>query len=145
MENIKAAATAVERNIGVIAANDTEKNVARLTLDRHGLIQDCNPTGAALFKYALGTLVRKHVSILLPQLADIELLQNGEINPQLRFLCRLGRQFEAVNQQGERFATQLFFNVLGSTESAQLSLIVRPVQDASDNWQRPWAAGMGAS
>lgn len=136
MENMKAAATAAQHNISVIGANDPEGNIARLTLDSNGLIQDCNPSCAALFKYCVGALVRQHVSILLPQLADSELLQNGEINPQLRFLCRLGRHFQAINQHGERFATQLFLNVLDSAERGQLSLIVRPVQDSSDDWQR---------
>jgi hypothetical protein len=139
MDKFKSALKATKRKISVMGPAGAEENIARLTLDGHGFIQDCNCVCEALFNGGLGTLVRQHVSILLPQLADFELLQNGEINPQLRFLCRIGRQFQAVNLRGERFATQLFLNVLDSAGRDQLALIIRPVQDSTDDLQRALA------
>jgi hypothetical protein len=135
MENIKSAATATKRKISVMGPAGAEEDIARLMLDGHGSIQDCNGVCEALFSVALGTLLRQHVSILLPQLTGFQLLQNGEINPQLRFLCRIGHQFQAVNWRGERFATQLFLNVLENAGQDQLALIIRPVQDSTDDLQ----------
>jgi hypothetical protein len=37
-----------------------------------------------------------------------------------------------VNHDGERFATELFFNVLDSSGQGQLSLIVRAAQQIDD-------------
>jgi PAS domain-containing protein len=133
METIKITAAAAQHKIDVIALGGDGADLARLTLDSHGLIEDCNRIGEDLFKYSLGTLVGRHVSMLLPQLVEFELLQRGEINPQLRFLCRVGRNFQAVNQHGARFATQLFWNVLDGAGHCQVSLIVRPAQETPDS------------
>lgn len=101
---------------------------AVLTLDDTGMIRDCNRAGEALFKYRRSELVWRHVSILLPQLADMKLMQDGQPNPRLRFLCRVGRRFQAVTHDMEHFASELFFNVLEKAGRKQLLLIVRPAE-----------------
>lgn len=106
--------------------------MAALTLDDRGMVCDCNPASEALFKYRRSELIRRHVSMLLPQLAGLELVQNGEPNPRLRFLCRIGQSYQAVTQCGESFAGQLFFNVLDNIGCGRLSLIVRPAGDAQN-------------
>jgi PAS domain S-box-containing protein len=105
------------------------KDVAALTLDDRGMVCDCNRAGEALFRYSRSELVWRHVSMVLPQLAGLEMMANGEPNPRLRFLCRIGRQFQAVTHDGRRFASELFLSLLDSKGHGRLSLIVRPIED----------------
>jgi len=79
-----------------------------------------------LFKYRRCELVCRPVSMLLPQLGELELITSGHLNPYLRFLSRIGHHFHAVTRDGERFRSKLFFNLVGSPERGYLSLIVRP-------------------
>ena len=121
-----AASAAVAYRRGLVTA-DGEDDVAALTLDDRGMVCDCNRAGAALFKYRRSELVWRHVSMLLPQLANMELMQNGQPNQHLRFLCRIGRSFQAVTQDGEHFSGQIFLNVLDQPGRGRLSLIVRAI------------------
>ncbi|MFA7270434.1 MAG: hypothetical protein WC073_13935 [Sterolibacterium sp.] len=104
--------------------------MAALTLDDRGVIRDCNQASEALFKYRRNELAWRHVSALLPQLANLELMHNGQPDPRLRFLCHAGRHFQAVTQSGGHLASELFFNRLDSTECSGLKLIVRPAKEA---------------
>jgi hypothetical protein len=104
--------------------------MAGLMLDDLGMIRDCNPESEALFKYRRSHLVSQHVSLLLPQLAELELIQKGQPNVRLSFLSRIGHHFQATPRKGERLACKLFFNVLDSTGHGQMLLIVRPVETA---------------
>ncbi|MCX7175227.1 MAG: hypothetical protein NT159_15165 [Proteobacteria bacterium] len=106
-----------------------EGEMAALTLNGRGLVRDCSRASEALFKYRRGDLVWRHVSLLLPQLAVLELVQNGEINPRLRFLCRIGHAFQAVTQDGKQFPSELFFNRINSPADESLTLIVRPASE----------------
>jgi hypothetical protein len=110
---------------GVIAAGAGE-DIAALTLDERGMIRDCSRGAEVLFRCRRSELVWRHVSMLLPQLAELELMPNGQPNPRLRFLCRIGRQLQAVTHDGECFACDLFLNVLDGTRHGRLLLIVRP-------------------
>jgi len=109
----------------------SEDHVAALRLDASGMARDCSRASEALFKYRRSELVWRPVSMLLPQLADWELVQNGQPNPHLKFLCRISRRFQAVTRDGKHFAAELFFNLLNSTGRNGLSLIVRPAAEAA--------------
>ena len=79
-----------------------------------------------LFKYHRDEMTGRHISMLLPQLAEFELMQQGQANPLLRYLCRLGSRFQAIKRDGGHFASELFFNMLDNAAHERLSLIVRP-------------------
>lgn len=115
----------------VIAPGD---DMAALTLDERGMILDCSHGAETLFKYRRSELVWRHVSMLLPQLAELDLMPNGQPNPRLRFLCRIGRHVQAMTRDGDRFASDLFFNVLDATAHGRLSLIVRPAEDTASDY-----------
>jgi len=121
---------------------DAGLEAATLTLDDRGMIRDCNSAAERLFKYRRGDLARREVSLLLPQLAAMAILSNGELNPHLRFLCRIGRVFHAVAQDGERFASDIYFNVLDGADPCRVTLIVRPV--ATDAANRRWLGAVDA-
>jgi len=116
-----------------VIAGGAREDLAVLTLDDRGMICDCDRASETLFRYRRSELVWKHVSVLLPQLAGLELMPNGQPNPRLRFLCRIGRHFQVVTQDGEHFASELLLNVLDNMGRNRLLLIVRPAEEpASD-------------
>jgi PAS domain-containing protein len=114
------------------ASSDGSTDVARLALNSRGVIRDCNRAAEVLFQTSRLALLRRHVSLLLPQLAHTDLIKNGQINPHLRFLSRIGRDFETVRQDGERFPSRIFLSALGGAEGGELSLIVRPATAANE-------------
>lgn len=126
-QSAAASAATVGRGAGFSAG--AGEDIAALTVDAHGMICDCNGASETLFKYRRSQLVWRHVSMLLPHLAELELIQNGQPNLQLRFLNRIGRHFQAVTQDGEHFASEIFLNLLDSTGHGRLSLIVRPASE----------------
>jgi PAS domain-containing protein len=106
---------------------DIQDDPAVLTLNDRGMICDCNRSGEALFSYRRSEMVWQHVSMLLPQLADMELVQDGAPNSRLRYLSRIGHRFQAVARNGNCFASELFLNVLDKRRCNRLLLIARPV------------------
>jgi len=110
----------------VVAAGAGE-GTAALTLDGRGMICDCDRAGEMLFGYRRSDVVWHHVSMLLPQLTESGLMLNGQVEPHLRFLSRIGRPFVAVTRNGANFACELFFNILDGTSHGRVSLIVRQV------------------
>lgn len=94
-------------------------------LDEHGIVCDCDGASEMLFGHHRSEMISQHVSMLLPQLAGVELLKDGQPNAKLRFHCRIGVFFEALRRSGERFSCDLFLNSLGNPGSPPLRLIVR--------------------
>lgn len=88
-------------------------DLAVLTLDDLGVIRDCSRACEQMFGYLPDELQGRHVSSLLPQLPDSELVQEGRINPRLAHLCHCAVAFEARRRDGQRFASELFINRLG--------------------------------
>jgi len=102
-----------------------EDGVATLLLDQRGMIRGCNGASENLFGYRRSEVVWQHVSMLLPQLADTELVCAGQLNPRLLFLCRIGGYFKAQKQNGQSFASDLFLLNLSNSDSSDLRMIVR--------------------
>lgn len=105
-----------------------EDGVATLLLDQRGMIRGCNGASENLFGYRRSEVVWQHVSMLLPQLADTDLVCDGQLNPRLLFLCRIGGYFKAQKHNGQSFASDLFLLDLSNSDSSDLRLIVRPFQ-----------------
>ncbi len=100
-----------------------------LTLDERGMICDCSRAGEKLFGYGRKDIVWQHVSKLLPELSDIELLKGGQFNPQLGFLCHCGHHFRATNRLGNVFLSELHFVLLNGTDKHTIRMIVQPFDD----------------
>lgn len=106
-----------------------EAAFAVLLLHDNGMIAECNEVGVDLFDCSLSMLAWRHVSTLLPQLAEISLIQeDGQINPRLRFLSRLGYHFEAVGMNDKYFFCELFFIAVEHRGRHYLRIIVRPIE-----------------
>jgi PAS domain S-box-containing protein len=109
-----------------VGTRRTEDGMAALTLDERGMICDCNSASEKLFGYRRSELVWRHVSMLLPQLTGIDLLEDGRINAELRFRCHIDYRFQVLNRNGERFLGGLWLNDLRNNGSRRLRAIVRP-------------------
>lgn len=84
-----------------------------LTLDDQGVIRDCNRACEQVFGYPPNELSGCHVSTLLPQLPDTELVEEGRINSRLAHLCHCAFAFQARRRDGQVFSSELFINRLG--------------------------------
>jgi PAS domain S-box-containing protein len=95
---------------GIPGARSTD--LATFTVDDLGVIRDCSGACEPVFGYVQEALVGRHISMLLPQLADTDLVQEGRINSRLAFLCHCAFAFQARRRDGQSFAGELFINRL---------------------------------
>lgn len=102
-----------------------------LMLDERGLIHDCSNSSAQLFGYQRGDLVLQHFSMLFPQLSQVVLVVNGNINSRLSFLCHCGHHFMAQGREGRAFLSKLSFVLLEIAGKGVLKLIVWPEGNAA--------------
>ena len=87
-------------------------DLATFTLDDQGIIRDCSWACEQIFGYVQEALIGRHISMLLPQLANTELVQEGRINSHLGFLCHCAFAFQARCRDGQSFTSELFINRL---------------------------------
>jgi PAS domain S-box-containing protein len=99
-----------------------------ITLDERGMILDCSTTSESFFGYSRRDLVWRHVSSLFPQLMEIELVQKGQFNPLLTFLCRCEKHFQAQNLLGDTFPCNLNFVHLEHNGKRILRMFARPAE-----------------
>jgi len=99
---------------------------AVFTLDTNGLIRNCNKAAGQLLGCTSSTLVWQPVSNILPQLAETALMQDGHINPRLRFLSRVGHRFKLVISGGKQILGRIFLNDLENAGRHTVRLIVYP-------------------
>ncbi|MEO6974340.1 MAG: PAS domain-containing protein [Gallionella sp.] len=96
-----------------------------LTLDELGMILDCSDSAEDLLEYVRIQLIGQPVSRLLPKLSAIRLLEDGKLNPQLRYLCRCGHRFLTKGRYGS-FSSELIFVILTYGGITHLRLIMHP-------------------
>lgn len=89
-------------------------DLVMLTLDDLGMIRDCSRACEQMFGYLPDELAGRHVSTLLPQLPETELVQEDRINSRLAFLCHCAFAFQARHRDGQCFTSELFINRLGN-------------------------------
>jgi len=106
------------------ATND----LAVIALDDRGVIRNGNEMCESMFGYRQDELPGRHVSTLLPQLQDTELVQGERVNSHLAFLCHSGIPFQAQRRDGRHFPIELFINRLGSHN---VVVLVRSLEKSS--------------
>lgn len=117
-------ATAADRKTNY---TDTVNDLAVLTLDENGMIRECNKAGADLLGCAPNKVTWLNIATFLPRLGEVALLQGERVNPYLRFLSRVGHQFELIGMSGAHFTSQLFFNEAESQGPHCLRVIIQPI------------------
>lgn len=116
----------------VISSNDHpagRPDPAEFILDKSGNIRDCNKTSEELFGYSLRELISQHISKLLPQLAELEVIHDGQFNRQFVYLCHCGCLFIAQNHYGVTFPSELCLVNLSHAGTQVLKLFVLPCAD----------------
>jgi PAS domain S-box-containing protein len=96
-----------------------------LSLDERGMIKDCNKSFERMVGFRRSELVWHHFSMVFPELKEVELFQNGQINPMLSYLSRCGQPYQTQNHLGESFPKKLNFVILDNQGKRTLRLIVR--------------------
>jgi hypothetical protein len=99
---------------------------AEFILDTHGIIRHCNKAAGRLLDCSSSKLVWQPVSNILPQLADTALMQDGQINPRLRFLSRIGHRFRLAIPGGKQGFGRIYINDLEYAGRHTVRLIVYP-------------------
>jgi len=89
-------------------------DLAMLALNDRGVIQNCSPTCEQVFGYRTDELAGHHVSTVLPELIDTELVMDDRINSRLAFLCHCAIPFRARRRDGNCFTSELFINRLST-------------------------------
>ncbi|MDP3210453.1 hypothetical protein [Methylotenera sp.] len=103
-------------------------NLPVLTIYDNGMIRSCSKAAIELLGCSLDKLRWRHISTFLPQLADMAIIQSGQINPNLRFLSRIGYSFDLINIRGAHIACALFFSEVEHFDRHYLRVIFRPVE-----------------
>jgi len=105
---------------------EIKQEMATLILFADGVIRNCNEEAVKLLDYLPSELTGQHISKVLPQLAEIQLVQMQRVNPYLRDLSRKGHQFKIVNKEGIHFSGELLFRDMESPGLYHLRVIIYP-------------------
>lgn len=111
--------------IGNDDTSDSQEQ-AMLAVDENGMIRQCNGAASKLLGCPVSKLVWRHISSLLPQLAHMALTKNGQINPRLRFLARIGHSFQLIASDGMMRSVQIFISDLENYNGHFMRLIICP-------------------
>ena len=127
-----------ERNLAAkigYRQDSVDEGLAILILTDNGLIQHCNQRVGELLGRQPSSLIWEPVSAVLPQLAEMTLISNDQINPRLRFLARIGHRFEVVGSHGIHLKCELFFIHKEYRGHHYLQVIIRPVDTVAYHLQ----------
>lgn len=101
-----------------------DKNRAFLMLDEDGVIVDCDGAIEPMFGYAPADLISRHVSMLLPKLQYIELMQNGQLNARLHYLCHIGLPFQVRRRDRRQYMGHLSLSDLSNRNLRRVRMCV---------------------
>jgi len=104
--------------------------LAMLALDDLGVIRDCSQACEEMFGYRQDELTGSHISMLLPQLGETDLVLDDRINARLAYLCHCAVAFQARHRDGGAFLSELFINRL---DSHNVVVLVRSLEPAAAN------------
>lgn len=98
-----------------------------LTLNELGVICACDIQAGDKLGYGCSELAWRHISTLLPELAGIGLMRDGQINPRLRFLSHIGHRFQLVGLGGEIAEGRLFLRDVENHGRHDVQAMIFPV------------------
>ena len=107
-------------------------NKIRLTLNEQGMICDYDIPAGDPLGYRRSELAWRHISVLLPELAGINLMRDGQINPRLRFLSHIGHRFQLVGRGGKPCLGKLFIHDVENSGRHDLRAMIFPVEGEFD-------------
>ena len=75
------------------ATQAADLELPALSLDERGMIKDCSKSFEELVGFRRSELAWRHVSMVFPELKDMDLFHDGQINPMLSYLSRCRQQY----------------------------------------------------
>lgn len=118
--------------ISNIEKDVVDGGMAILILNDNSRIHHCNSRSSLLLGWKADCLVGQNVSVVLPELTEINLISNEHINPQLRFWARIGHRFEVFGQYGDLFKCQINFNRNEYYGQHYTQLIIHTIEKSAD-------------
>ena len=112
----------------LMAPPSTFDNKIELTLNEQGMICGCNILTDDLFGYRRGASAWGHISELMPELAAIKLMRDGQINPRLRFLSHIGHRFQLLSLSGKLFDVKFFIREIENQGRRYLRAMIFPFE-----------------
>jgi len=110
-------------------AQKNQDEAAVFILSNDGAIIDANPEGIQLLgcSPSQSDFKQQHISNVLPKLNEVDLLEKNEkrVNPYLRFLSRIGHQFEINASDGKQYGGELYFNDIDNTGEHQILVMCK--------------------
>lgn len=106
---------------------DAIDDLAEIMVFDNGVIKSYNNVVANLLGCKPNALILEHVSKILPLLGEVDIFKQDRVNPYLRFLSRIGHNFEVVGMGGSRFLSALFFIDIEYFNEHYLRIIFKPV------------------
>lgn len=97
-------------------------------VDLLGCILDSDDNAHKFFGYRQRELKGRHISSLIPSLAETSLVEGNRINPRLAYRSRCAVPFQIVDHDGHRSLCDLFINRVRLASGPALSLICVPLQ-----------------
>lgn len=96
-----------------------------LLVDGQGVILETEGDTQALLGFAPETLRSRHVSLVLPDMRDVTLIEHGQLNARLHFLCHVGGKFRITPGGGGTACGYLSLIDLSSANRPRVRLLVR--------------------
>jgi hypothetical protein len=96
-----------------------------LWLDEHGHINESEGAVEEMFGYWLDELKAQHISMLLPEFTEAELLTHDRINPLILFRSHCSVPFLGLTRNGLQQKYQVFLNFLSNGTENSLRMIIR--------------------
>jgi hypothetical protein len=100
----------------------------KLWVDDKGKILELCERIPAMFGFRRDELIGQHISLLLPDLADTELLCADAVNPRLAYRSRCCIPFRAIARNGRVSNYILFMRVVKFRVEHALAIILRRLQ-----------------
>lgn len=106
---------------------DPPQDSVVLMLNNKGMIRECSKTSRQVLGYPSSRLIWHHISMLLPQLENIQLTDGKRINPRLQFLSHIGHRFEVICPDGQHMESEMYINNVETSGNDYLRVILRPI------------------
>lgn len=106
-----------------------DDEMVTLTLTEKGIISECSSTCDKLLGYPTHQLIWKHISVLLPQLANLGQAGLHTLS-RLRYLSHIGYRFDLRTLDGGSLPSRLFFSEIETAGRHYLRVLIRPAKMA---------------
>lgn len=108
--------------------SDASRKPASFFLDGRGVIIDCCREAESCFGFNRSELAGQHISCFIPELAGVQIFDQGRINWRLAKSSHCGVPFRALDREGNVFESVLsFVEVIENGQMCTVRLIAQRI------------------